>query len=93
MTLDFSRPGKPTYNAFIEAFNGRFRAECLNARWFLTLADAREKMETWRRYYNEDRPHGAIGNVTPAALINANGATSPLSAEAGNSNVRWSKEC
>jgi putative transposase len=58
-----------------------FRAECLNAHWFLTLADAREKMETWRRYYNEERPHGAIGNVTPAALINANGATSPLSAE------------
>ncbi len=79
--LDVSRPGKPTDNAFIEAFNGSVRAECLNARWFLTLADAREKMETWRKYYNEDRPHGAIGNVTPAALINANGATSPLSAE------------
>ncbi|GLR58744.1 hypothetical protein GCM10007919_34700 [Rhizobium indigoferae] len=51
-TLDFSRPGKPTDNAFIEAFNGRFRAECLNQHWFLTLADAREKMEDWRRYYN-----------------------------------------
>jgi putative transposase len=45
VTLDFSRPGKPTDNAFIEAFDGRFRAECLNAHWFLTLADAREK---WR---------------------------------------------
>ena len=44
-TLDFSRPGKPTDNAYIEAFNGRFRAECLNAHWFLNLADAREK---WR---------------------------------------------
>lgn len=42
VTLDFSRPGKPTDNAFIEAFNGRLRAECLNAHWFLTLADARE---------------------------------------------------
>ena len=52
VTLDFSRPGKPTDNAFIEAFNGRFRAECLNTHWFLTLADAREKMEDWRRYYN-----------------------------------------
>ena len=49
VTLDFSRPGKPTDNAFIEAFNGRFRAECLNQHWFLTLADAREKMEDWRR--------------------------------------------
>jgi len=54
VTLDFSRPGKPTDNAFIEAFNGRFRAECLNAHWFLSLADAREKMEDWRKYYNEE---------------------------------------
>ena len=52
VTLDFSRPGKPTDNAFIEAFNGRLRAECLNAHWFLTLADAREKLEDWRKYYN-----------------------------------------
>lgn len=44
-----------------EAFNGRFRAECLNQHWFLTLADAEEKLEAWRRYYNEERPHGAIG--------------------------------
>ena len=49
VTLDFSRPGKPTDNAFIEAFNGRFRAECLNAHWFLNLADAKKKMEDWRR--------------------------------------------
>src|SRR6185295_16414163 len=62
VTLDFSRPGKPTDNAFIEAFNGRFREECLNAHWFLSLADAQEKVENWRRYYNEERPHGAIGN-------------------------------
>jgi putative transposase len=66
--LDFSRPGKPTDNAFIETFNGRFRAECLNAHWFLTLDDARTKMEEWRRYYNDDRPHGAIGNKCPIAL-------------------------
>ena len=49
VTLDFSRPGKPTDNAFIEAFNGRLRAECLNAHWFLTLADARKKLEDWRK--------------------------------------------
>ena len=71
VTLDFSRPGKPTDNAFIEAFNGRLRAECLNAHWFLTLADAREKLEDWRKYYNEVRPHGAIGNKPPASLINS----------------------
>lgn len=79
VTLDFSRPGKPTDNAFIEAFNGRFRAECLNAHWFLTLADAREKLEAWRRYYNEDRPHGAIGNKPPITLMNPDGAASPPS--------------
>ena len=61
VTLDFSRPGKPTDNAFIEAFNGRFRIECLNAHWFPSLADAQEKLEDWRKYYNEQRPHGAIG--------------------------------
>jgi putative transposase len=58
--LDFSRPGKPTDNAFIEAFNGRFRAECLNAHLFLSLADAQKKVEDWRIYYNEERPHGSI---------------------------------
>jgi putative transposase len=61
VTLDFSRPGTPTDNAFIEAFNGRFRAECLNTYWFLNLADAREKLEDWSKYYNEERPHGAKG--------------------------------
>ena len=70
VTLDFSRPGKPTDNAYIEAFNGRFRAECLNAHWFLTLADAAEKLEAWRTDYNEVRPHGAIGNKPPIALMN-----------------------
>jgi putative transposase len=79
VTLDFSRPGKPTDNAFIEAFNGRFRAECLNAHWFMSLADAQEKLEDWSRYYNEERPHGAIGQKTPITLLNHNGAASPPS--------------
>ena len=79
VTLDFSRPGKPTDNAFIEAFNGRFRAECLNTHWFLSLADAQEKLEDWRKYYNEERPHGAIGHKTPIMLLNHGGATSPPS--------------
>ena len=77
--IDFSRPGKPTDNAFIEAFNGRFRAECLNAPWFLSLADAEEKLEDWRKYYNEERPHGAIGHKTPIMLMNHGGAASPPS--------------
>jgi len=79
VTLDFSRPGKPTDNAFIEAFNSRFRAECLNAHWFLTLDDAKSKVEDWRRYYNEERPHGAIDNKTPITLLNRGDAASPPS--------------
>jgi Integrase core domain len=69
--------GHRSINAFIEAFNGRLRAECLNTHWFLTLADAREKLEDWRSYYNEDRPHGAIGNKPPASLMTPAGASSP----------------
>jgi len=76
VALDFSRPGKPTDNAFIEAFNGRFRAECLNAHWFLTLDDARSKMEDWRKYYNEVRPLGVIGNKPPITLQDYEGVPS-----------------
>ena len=65
VTLDFSRPGKPTDNAFVESFNGRLRDECLNAHWFLSLADAKAKIEAWRRQYNESRPHTALGWLTP----------------------------
>ena len=65
VTLDFSRPGKPTDNALVESFNGRLRDECLNAHWFLSLADARAKIEAWRRHYNESRPHTALGWRTP----------------------------
>ena len=64
--LAFSRPGKPTDNAHIEAFNGRLRQECLNRHWFLSLNDARGKIEAWRRGYNETRPHGSLSWATPA---------------------------
>ena len=63
--IDFSRPGNPTDNAFCEAFNGRVRAECLNASWFLSMADAIERIEEWRCHYNNDRPHTSLGNLTP----------------------------
>jgi len=63
--LDFIRPGKPTDNAPIEAFNGRLREECLNESWFLSLEDAQQKVEAWRQDYNNNRPHGALGNVSP----------------------------
>ena len=71
VTLDFSRPGKPTDNAFIESLNGKFRAECLNTNWFLSLDEARRKCEAWRRDYNEVRPHSAIGNKVPMELHRA----------------------
>jgi len=57
VVLDFSRPGKPTDNPFIESFNGSFRDECLNVNWFLSLSDAQQKIENWRQDYNHFRPH------------------------------------
>jgi putative transposase len=71
--LDFSRPGKPTDNAKIESFNGRLRQECLNAHWFLSLEDARRKIEAWRRDYNEVRPHTALQWATPAEFARRSG--------------------
>ena len=65
VTLDFSRPGKPTDNAFIESFNGSVRAECLNENWFLSFDDAKEKIEVWRVDYNELRPRSALGDQAP----------------------------
>jgi putative transposase len=64
--LDFSRPGKPTDNAKVESFNGRLRQECLNAHWFLSLEDARRKIDEWRQYYNETHPHSALQWATLA---------------------------
>jgi putative transposase len=64
--LKLIQPGKPTQNAYIESFNGRFRDECLNDHWFLTLEHARAIIATWRRDYNESRPHSSLGYMTPA---------------------------
>jgi putative transposase len=72
--IDFSRPGKPTDNCFIETFNGSLRDECLNVRWFASLAEARTIVEAWRRDYNESRPHTALDNRTPAAFARELGA-------------------
>jgi putative transposase len=63
--IDFSRPGKPTDNAYVESFNGTLRAECLDAHWFSSPAEAVERIEAWRREYNESRPHRALGERTP----------------------------
>jgi putative transposase len=71
--LDFSRPGKPTDNAYVESFNASVRLECLGQHWFMDLDDARQKIEDWRREYNEVRPHSAIGDRTPMALLSSLG--------------------
>jgi hypothetical protein len=62
--IAFSRPGKPTDNAFVESFSGTFRAECLDAHWFETLTDTCQIVETWRREYNESPPYRVLGEGT-----------------------------
>jgi putative transposase len=96
VTLDFSRPGKPTDNAYIESFNGRLRQECLNEHWFLSVDDAREKVESWRRDYNEERPHSALGNATPeafAAQVKPQRAAQSRDLEAATDELAYSKSC
>lgn len=63
--MDFIRPGRPVENGLIESFNGRLRDECLNVHLFWTIGDAREKLAAWQVDYNEARPHGALGQLTP----------------------------
>jgi putative transposase len=67
--LDFIRPGKPIENAFIESFNGRLRDECLNVHQFASIADAQAKIEAWRLDYNQRRPHGSLGHLTPSEFV------------------------
>src|SRR3990172_849335 len=69
--LHFIDPGKPQQNGFIESFNGRFRDECLNEHWFLSLADARTTVEGWRIDYNQNRPHSSLRNLTPEEYLAA----------------------
>lgn len=78
VTLDFSRPGKPTDNPYIESFNGSFRDECLNLHWFLTIDDVREKFEAWREEYNSYRPHSSLGDLTPDEYLEQNLKTVPV---------------
>ena len=64
--LNFIQPGKPTQNAFVESFNGKFRDSCLNQHWFRGLADVRRIVDDWRHHYNHERPHSSLGYSTPA---------------------------
>ena len=76
--LEFTRPGKPTEDAFIESFNGRLRDECMNANQFTSIDDARAKIEARRIDYNQHRPHSSLGHRTPAEFVrqkHTNGTT------------------
>jgi len=69
--LEFSRPGKPTDNAFAESFNGHFRAECLGQHWFESVEEAQQTIERWRIEYNTERPHRSLRQQTPGAFAAA----------------------
>ena len=75
VTLRLIEPGKPTRNAYVESFNGRFRDECLKEHWFTSVAHAQAVIETWRREYNEERPKKGLGGLTPAAYARTLTAT------------------
>ncbi|MDT4866804.1 IS3 family transposase ISYps8 [compost metagenome] len=70
VTLDFSRPGKPTDNPYVESFNGKFRDECLSVNWFLSLEDAGQKIDDWKWEYNYFRPHSSLSDLSPQEFIN-----------------------
>jgi putative transposase len=74
--LEFSRPGKPVDNTFIEAFNGTLRRECLSLHWFLNVEDLQQTLETWRHDYNHHRPHSSLAGVPPVEF-RAGGAFIP----------------
>ena len=69
--INFIQPGKPTQNAFIESFNGKFRDECLSANWFTSIFDARLEIERWRKDYNNNRPHSSLRGMTPREFRDA----------------------
>ncbi len=76
--LHFIEPGKPVQNTFVESFNGRFRDECLNEEWFVSLAHARAVIEDWRIHYNTARPHSALGYRPPPAWLATRAASLEL---------------
>jgi putative transposase len=92
--LHFIEAGKPVQNAFIESFNGKFRDECLNEHWFMSLAEAREKIEAWRQDYNQLRPHSSLGYQTPEefAARAARGASPPTPLAQGKELLTYAQE-
>ena len=93
--LCFITPGKPVENAYIESFNGRFRDECLNENWFMSMHDARKIIEDWRIDYNQERPHSGLDYLTPEEFIKKEREKSSMAiavdalSNTGNSNYHW----
>ena len=79
VALCFIRPGKPIENAYVESFNGKFRDECLNEHWFVSMVDAQAVIEAWRLDYNTVRPHSALGDRTPDQFAQASRGARRLS--------------
>ncbi len=92
--LQFSRPGTPTDNPYIESFNGRLREECLNQHWFESLEEARQILEKWRIEYNTERPHSSLANRTPAEHVKylAETLAEKARGNAGQGPVGWHPE-
>jgi putative transposase len=78
--IDFSRPGKPTANAFVESFNGTLRSECLDTHWFLDLKEAKQLIEAWRQEYNDSRSHASLGDRTPSEFASHTAARRGMTA-------------
>jgi putative transposase len=93
--LQFIEPGKPIQNAFIESFNSRMREECLNDQVFLSLDDARRKIEQWRLQYNRERPHSSLGYLPPEefAASSRKRRASPPRASLGQPTQCWPARC
>ena len=82
MQLDFSRPGTPSDNPFIESFNATVRRECLSQHWFLDLEDAQRTLDQWREDYNNTRPHTSLTKLTPTDFrLNRSIIAKPLAIE------------
>jgi putative transposase len=71
LQLRFIEPGKPQQNAYIESFNGKFRDECLNEHWFLSMRHARQVIAAWREEYNQERPHSSLGYLAPSRFADS----------------------
>ena len=86
------QPGRPTQNARVESFHGRFRDECLTVSWFQNLFDARRKIAAWKIEYNEERPHSSLGYRTPKEFAAAQAANFYIAERGARDSNDWGPE-